>query len=157
MNDNLTLYFVNNPQGKDGYRHQQMDNNFADLLKKLSKIQEKLPMTIELTPLRIAIVTARNAPSHMRVIKTLRHWGVYVDEAYFMGGLSKENVLKAFGAHIFFDDQEIHLDGSRKVVPCGKVLYKSNSPMKKYDQRIITEKLQEKEIEAKEVKESENI
>ena len=130
---------------------------FAELLKKLSKIQEKLPMTIELTPLRIAIVTARNAPSHMRVIKTLRHWGVYVDEAYFMGGLSKENVLKAFGAHIFFDDQEIHLDGSRKVVPCGKVLYKSNSPMKKYDQRIITEKLQEKEIEAKEVKESENI
>ena len=113
-------------------------------------------MTIELTPLRIAIVTARNAPSHMRVIKTLRHWGVYVDEAYFMGGLSKENVLKAFGAHIFFDDQEIHLDGSRKVVPCGKVLYKSNSPMKKYDQRIITEKLQEKEIEAKEVNESEN-
>jgi len=109
---------------------------FAELLKKLSKIQEKLPMTIELTPLRIAIVTARNAPSHMRVIKTLRHWGVYVDEAYFMGGLSKDKVLKAFGAHIFFDDQEIHLDGSSKVVPCGKVLYKSDSPMKQYDIRI---------------------
>lgn len=51
------------------------DGPFAELLKKLSKIQEHLPMTIELTPLRIAIVTARNAPSHMRVIKTLRHWG----------------------------------------------------------------------------------
>lgn len=36
INDNLTLYFVNNPQGKDGYRHQQMDNNFADLLKKIN-------------------------------------------------------------------------------------------------------------------------
>lgn len=36
INDNLTLYFVNNPQGKDGYRHQQMDYNFADLLKKLN-------------------------------------------------------------------------------------------------------------------------
>lgn len=36
VNDNLTLYFVNNPQGKDGYRHQQMDNNFADLLKKIN-------------------------------------------------------------------------------------------------------------------------
>lgn len=115
------------------------DGPFAELLKKLSKIQEKLPMTIELTPLRIAIVTARNAPSHMRVIKTLRHWGVYVDEAYFMGGLSKDKVLKAFGAHIFFDDQEIHLDGSSKVVPCGKVLYKSDSPMKKYDIRIPKE------------------
>jgi len=106
---------------------------FAELLKKLSTIQEFLPTTIELTPLRLAIVTARNAPSHMRVIKTLRHWGVYVDEAYFLGGLSKDKVLKAFGAHIFFDDQETHLDGSSKVVPSGRVLYKTNSPLKKYE------------------------
>lgn len=48
---------------------------FANLLRKLSSIQEHLPTSIELTPLRIAIVTARNAPSHMRVIKTLRKWG----------------------------------------------------------------------------------
>lgn len=75
---------------------------FAKLLIKLSKIQEELPTTIELSPLRLAIVTARNAPSHMRVIKTLRKWGVYVDEAYFLGGLSKDKVLKAFGAHDFF-------------------------------------------------------
>ncbi|MBP8726031.1 MAG: 5'-nucleotidase [Saprospiraceae bacterium] len=105
------------------------DGPFADLIRKLSKIQEFLPMSIERSPLRIAIVTARNAPSHMRVIKTLRHWGVYVDEAYFMGGLSKDKVLKAFGAHIFFDDQESHLRESRKVVPSGRVLYKSNSPL----------------------------
>lgn len=109
------------------------DGPFAELLRKLSKIQDFLPTTIELTPLRIAIVTARNAPSHMRVIKTLRNWGVYVDEAYFMGGLSKDKVLKAFGAHIFFDDQESHLSGSSKVVPSGKVLYKTDSPLKKYE------------------------
>lgn len=115
------------------------DGPFAELLRKLSKIQEHLPMTIELTPLRIAIVTARNAPSHMRVIKTLRTWGVYVDEAYFMGGLSKDKVLKAFGAHIFFDDQEIHLDGSSKVVPCGRVLYKSDSPMKQFEKKKNTD------------------
>lgn len=115
------------------------DGPFAELLRKLSKIQEHLPMTIELTPLRIAIVTARNAPSHMRVIKTLRNWGVYVDEAYFMGGLSKDKVLKAFGAHIFFDDQEIHLDGSSKVVPCGRVLYKSDSPMKQFEKKKNTD------------------
>mgnify|MGYP005849229567 FL=1 len=35
LNDNLTLYFVNNPQGKDGYRHKQMDDNFAELVKQL--------------------------------------------------------------------------------------------------------------------------
>jgi 5'-nucleotidase len=103
---------------------------FAKLLIKLSKIQEELPTTIELSPLRIAIVTARNAPSHMRVIKTLRKWGVYVDEAYFLGGLSKDKVLKAFGAHIFFDDQEVHLTESSKVVPSGKVPYAFDSPLK---------------------------
>lgn len=36
INDNLTLYYANNPQGKDGYRHKQMDDNFADLVKKLN-------------------------------------------------------------------------------------------------------------------------
>ncbi len=102
---------------------------FAKLLIKLSKIQEELPSKIELSPLRLAIVTARNAPSHMRVVKTLRKWGVYVDEAYFLGGLSKDKVLKAFGAHIFFDDQEVHLKEAAKVVPTGKVPYAHDSPL----------------------------
>ena len=35
INKNLTLYLVNHPQGKDGYRHQQMDDVFTSLLKKL--------------------------------------------------------------------------------------------------------------------------
>lgn len=106
---------------------------FAKLLIKLSKIQEELPTTIELSTLRLAIVTARNAPSHMRVIKTLRKWGVYVDEAYFLGGLTKDKVLKAFGAHIFFDDQDIHLKESSRVVPSGRVPYAFDSPLFKAD------------------------
>lgn len=106
---------------------------FAKLLIKLSKIQEELPTTIELSSLRLAIVTARNAPSHMRVIKTLRKWGVYVDEAYFLGGLSKDKVLKAFSAHIFFDDQDIHLKGASQFVPSGQVPYATDSPLKLLD------------------------
>lgn len=35
VNDNLNLYFVNNPQGKDGYRHAGIDSNFAKLLSAL--------------------------------------------------------------------------------------------------------------------------
>lgn len=106
---------------------------FANLLIKLSKIQEHLPSRIELSPLRLAIVTARNAPSHMRVIKTLRKWGVYVDEAYFLGGLAKDKVLSAFGAHIFFDDQETHLESASKVVPSGRVPYSTDSIMNKLE------------------------
>ena len=103
---------------------------FASFLKKLAKLQERLPMKMEFSPVRIAIVTARNAPSDLRVIKTLRNWGVYVDEAFFLGGLEKSKILKSFKAHIFFDDQDVHLKNSALVVPSGKVLYPSNSKLK---------------------------
>ncbi len=106
---------------------------FANLLKKLSTIRKYIPTSIELSPIRIAIVTARSAPSHMRVIKTLRKWDVYVDEAYFMGGVSKDKVLEAFGAHIFFDDQETHLDKASKLVPSGKVPYRSGSKLREIE------------------------
>lgn len=108
---------------------------FAKLLIKLSKIQEQLPMRIEYSPLRLAIVTARNAPSHKRVIKTLRKWGVYVDEVYFLGGLAKDNILKAMGAQIFFDDQDYHLAESSKVVPSAKVPYLSSSKLNAIPQK----------------------
>lgn len=35
VNSNLNLYFVNNPNGKDGYRHQVIDNNFKKLVEQL--------------------------------------------------------------------------------------------------------------------------
>ena len=104
---------------------------FAFFLKKLAKLQDRLPMKMEFSPVRIALVTARNAPSDIRVIKTLRHWGIYVDEAFFLGGIEKSKILKAFKAHIFFDDQDVHLKDSSLVVPCGKVLYPSSSKLNK--------------------------
>lgn len=104
---------------------------FANFLKKLSKLQERLPHGLELSPVRVALVTARNSPAEIRVIKTLREWGVYVDEAFFLGGVEKTKILQAFKPHIFFDDQDIHLDAARKYVPVAKVLYKSDSPLSK--------------------------
>jgi len=71
---------------------------------------------------RIAVVTARNRPAHERMIRTLRHWGVKVNSAFFMGGVPKNGVLTAFKAHIFFDDQDIHLASSS--VPAAKVPYR---------------------------------
>jgi 5'-nucleotidase len=100
---------------------------YATLLKKLSRLQDRLPIRVEYSPIRIAIVTARNSPAEMRVIKTLREWGVYVDEAFFLGGVEKSRVLKAFKPHIFFDDQDVHLDSASHDVPSGKVPYHSDS------------------------------
>ena len=92
---------------------------FAKLLKTISLIQQQFPEGQ--APIRTALVTARNAPAHERVIRTLRAWDVRIDEAFFMGGLEKSEVLKAFGANIFFDDQPIHTERASKLVPSARV------------------------------------
>jgi len=102
---------------------------YASLLRKLSRLQDRLPFSVEYSPVRIAIVTARNAPAEMRVIKTLRAWGVYVDEIFFLGGVDKSKILRAFKAHIFFDDQDVHLEETSQFIPSGKVPYSSNSKL----------------------------
>ena len=61
---------------------------------------------------RIAIITARSAPSHERVVTTLKSWGVSADETFFLGGMEKSRVLSVFRPHIFFDDQMAHLRGA---------------------------------------------
>jgi 5'-nucleotidase len=105
------------------------DGPYAILLRKLALLQSRLPFGADLSPIRIAIVTARSAPAEMRVINTLRHWGVYVNEIFFLGGVQKSKVVKAFRAHIFFDDQDLHLDPAAKHVPSGRVPYRSDSPL----------------------------
>ena len=100
---------------------------YAILLRKLSRLQSRLPLMVEFSPVRIAIVTARSSPAEMRVIKTLRHWGVYVNEIFFLGGVEKTAVVKAFKAHIFFDDMDLHLDRAARFIPAGKVPYRSDS------------------------------
>lgn len=67
--------------------------------------------------LHVAIVTARNAPSHERVVKTLQSWGVQVNDAFFLGGIEKAAVLKVLRPHIFFDDQQKHLVPAADTVP----------------------------------------
>jgi len=117
---------------EDRKKHEPMtDGPYATLLRKISRLQDRLPFSVEFSPIRISIVTARSAPSEMRVINTLRHWGVYVDEVFFLGGLDKSKVLKAFKPHIFFDDQDLHLETTAHAVPAGKVPYKSDSPLSK--------------------------
>lgn len=103
---------------------------YAGLLRKLARLQDRLPMRVEDSPVRIALVTARNSPAEMRAIKTLRKWGVYVDAAFFLGGVEKTKVLKAFQPHIFFDDQNVHLDSAAGIVPSGQVPYASDSPLR---------------------------
>lgn len=104
----------------------------AKFLRALSKVQEKYsennPANVKITT---ALVTSRSAPAHTRTIKTLRAWGIKVDQAFFLGGLDKTFVLKEFKPQIFFDDQHIHTDRASVFVPAGTVPYKSDSVLAK--------------------------
>ena len=83
-------------------------------LMELNRLQREF--SLEDCPIRTALVTARSAPTHKRVIKTLREWGVRIDESLFLGGMSKEDFLKSFQADIFFDDQLKNIvDASGKI------------------------------------------
>ena len=72
-------------------------------------------------PIRTALVTSRGAPAHERVIKTLRHWDIRLDESLFLGGRDKGEFLKSFEADIFFDDQAVHCENASSHVASGHV------------------------------------
>jgi 5'-nucleotidase len=92
---------------------------FKNFLSALHRIQAEYPPDV--APIRTALVTARSAPAHERVIRTLRAWNIRIDEALFLGGLPKGEFLKTFGADIFFDDQKGHVEAAAGYVATGHV------------------------------------
>ena len=94
---------------------------FAKLLKTLATLQKR--EEIGRQKLQLALVTARSNATHERVIRTFREWDIHVDQAFFLGGMSKDKILQEFKPHIFFDDQEVHVMPASKVAPAGKVPY----------------------------------
>lgn len=77
----------------------------------IQRIEEARRLVDKDYPIRlhVAIVTARNAPAHERAIKSLKEWGVTVNDAFFLGGIEKAPILETLKPHIYFDDQRMHL------------------------------------------------
>jgi 5'-nucleotidase len=92
---------------------------FKDFLQALQRIQQAFGE--KASPIRTALVTARAAPAHERVVRTLREWDIRIDEALFLGGMAKGEFLNAFGADIFFDDQKGHCESASYHVTAAHV------------------------------------
>ncbi len=92
---------------------------FKEVLAALHYLQSQY--TVESCPIRTALVTARSAPTHKRVILTLRKWGIRIDEVLFLGGREKTPFLQSFGADIFFDDQRYNCEAVSEHIPAGHV------------------------------------
>ena len=92
---------------------------FKPFLAALQRIQQAFPASE--APIRTALVTARSAPAHERVIRTLRAWNIRIDESIFLGGLNKTEFLRAYQADVFFDDQQVHCESARVHIATGHV------------------------------------
>ena len=92
---------------------------FKNFLVALHKLQQQF--SNDDLPIRTALVTWRGGPAHERVIKTLRHWDIRLDESLFLGGRDKGEFLKSFEADIFFDDQAVHCENASSHVASGHV------------------------------------
>jgi 5'-nucleotidase len=118
---------VSQEQGIDAFHRNESERwdeplpggPFRGFLAALHRLQAAFPP--ENSPIRTALVTARSAPAHKRVILTLRQWGVRIDEALFLGGRDKGPFLEAFGADLFFDDSPINVESARRHVATGHV------------------------------------
>jgi 5'-nucleotidase len=128
---------VSQEQGLDAFHRNEVENvdrplsggPFRGFLAAMHRLQEAFPL--ETSPIRTALVTARSAPAHKRVILTLRHWGVRLDEALFLGGRDKGPFLETFGADIFFDDSAHNVESARKHVATGHVPHGVSNPRRK--------------------------
>src|SRR5690242_9917158 len=125
---------ISQEQGLDAFQHNETERwdeplsggPFRGFLAALHRLQAAFPA--ESSPIRTALVTARSAPAHKRVILTLRRWGVRIDEALFLGGRDKGPFLEAFGADIFFDDSRINVESARRHVATGHVPHGVSNP-----------------------------
>lgn len=92
---------------------------FKSFLMGLHRLQGEFVDTA--CPIRTALVTARGAPAHERVIKTLRAWDIRLDESLFLGGSDKAAFLRAYDADVFFDDQTANCESAPSHVAIGHV------------------------------------
>ncbi|MFD7837576.1 5'-nucleotidase [Streptomyces sp. NPDC059761] len=116
--------------GIDGFRAHEVLNAatphdpgpLKDFLAGINRIQRREEEERRKDPayqprLRVSLVTARDALAHERAVRSLKQWGLRVNDAFFLGGVDKAAVMSALDPHIFFDDQVSHLTGTAPATP----------------------------------------
>jgi len=116
---------------------------FTPILAKISQLNSLFPRGEE--PFQISLLTARGGPASDRALSTALKYNIkFNGVSGFMGGASKHEFLEQYKPHVFFDDQQTHLEHSAEFCPTGRVPYKTDSPMHAY----LLRKKQEAEAKA---------
>ena len=136
-------------QGLDAFRQSEQEKEHIALSEgpmhtfalKLQRLREALGKENSWR-VRTFLVTARNSTANERAFKTLKKWGLEIDETHFLGGLDKTPFLIAIDPAIFFDDSSEHINRAQRFVPAAHVVYGILNE-KKVDEKteVITAKL----------------
>jgi len=93
----------------------------ARFLRKLGRLRDRCETMDGTSGVRISLITARNAPTHERALRTLRRWDVRIDEAHFVGHRRKSAFLALAAVDIFFDDNAGNITDAARFVTSGLV------------------------------------
>ncbi|WP_316668294.1 5'-nucleotidase [uncultured Propionibacterium sp.] len=125
--DSSEKFFKNNPDDYAEYERKHANEPLSkgpleNFLAGVNRIQKLEDSRVEkdinyVRRVRVSLVTARNAPAHERAVRSLQEWGVKVDDAFFLGGLDKTDVLNQLRPHMFFDDQLKNLESAELTAP----------------------------------------
>jgi len=121
---------VYDSQGTEGFRDYEVEKKevplppgpMKDLLGAINRIQDLEDDRAAgdrdyRRRLFVSIVTARDAPAHIRALRTLSPGDSGSTTHFFLGGWEKAEVLGILKPHILFDDQMSHLTGAHNLVP----------------------------------------
>ncbi|MFG3285288.1 5'-nucleotidase [Streptomyces sp. NPDC048111] len=128
--------------GIEGFRSHETTNAatphdpgpLRDFLANINRLQQREEEQRAKDPdykirVHVSLVTARNAPAHERAVRSLKGWGVTVNDAFFLGNIDKSTIMGVLKPHIFFDDQVRHLAGTARSTPSVHVPFgKMNEP-----------------------------
>ncbi|MGW0773979.1 5'-nucleotidase [Streptomyces sp. NPDC002835] len=128
--------------GIEGFRSHEMMNAatphdpgpLRDFLANINRLQRREEEQRARDPkyeirVHVSLVTARNAPAHERAVRSLKGWGVTVNDAFFLGGIDKSTIMRDLKPHIFFDDQVSHLTSTFRNTPSVHIPFgKINEP-----------------------------
>lgn len=104
--DSSEQFYKENKGNMSVYHHHELElasnplseGPIGTLLQKISFFQRLENAQVDKNPnykkiLSTAIITARNAPAHERVVTTLKSLNIEVDDVFFLGGIDKTRIL----------------------------------------------------------------
>lgn len=137
-NDNLNFYIVNNPQGKDGYRHKLLDKNFAELIAKIKPDIAHIGHINHLSTGLIDELTKQNIP----IVYTLHDFWLMCPRGQFLTrSIGNENNFQLCSGQ---DDHKCATD-------CYKVYFSGKDENEKQDLEQWSKWINQRMIETKSI------